>query len=84
MVIRRRNGVMAWSLALTLLRMKRPRKQAHTPFTFASKQAHKATAEVMAFVLMISRSFILIFVRYVFWLKGWTSAIPPAAAECCK
>jgi len=41
--------------------------------------SHAHTAKMMAtsLVLIFSRSFILIFVRYVFWLKGGGGTIPP-------
>ena len=45
----------------------------------ASTQAHAAHAAAMTLVLIVSRSFILIFVRYVFWLKSGASTIPPTA-----
>ena len=46
--------------------------------------AHKARTKAMSLFLICSRSFILIFVRYVFWFKSGAFTIPPATTQRCK
>ena len=46
--------------------------------------AHRASTRAISLFLIFSRSFILIFIRYVFWFKGGTFTIPPAPTKCCK
>ena len=93
MIMRRCNGSIAISFSWAFVLRHFWPSRAHKAFVFpqkamyfsysfhasalASIQVHVTLAAAMALVLIVSRSFILIFVRYVFWLESRASTIPP-------